>query len=56
MATGINTIAHLGGLIGGFLVAKSVGVKYKSQKIDIINGIIMTIIFIVFLSYLIFFR
>lgn len=56
MATGINTIAHLGGLIGGFLVAKSVGVKYKSQKIDIINGIIMTTIFVVFLSYLIFFK
>lgn len=56
LATGINNFAHLGGLLGGFLVAKSVGVKYKSEKIDMINGIIMTIIFVVFLSYLVFFR
>ena len=52
----INNAAHLGGLVGGILLAKAVGVKYKSKKIDIINGIIMTTVFVGFLVYMIFFR
>jgi len=55
-ASGINNFAHIGGLIGGVLIAKAVGVKYKSNKSDIINGIIMSLIFIGFLVYMIFFR
>ena len=55
-ATSINNLAHIGGLIGGFLISKAVGVKYKSSKSDIINGIIMTLIFTGFLIYMIFFR
>ena len=46
---GINIVAHIGGLIGGILVSKAVGVKYKSTKTDQVNGIIMSIIFIAFL-------
>jgi len=53
MGAGINNVAHIGGLIGGVLVSMAVGVKYKSNKSDIINGIIMTIIFIAFLFYMI---
>lgn len=53
IASGINNFAHLGGLIGGILVSMALGVKYKSTKSDIINGIIMTIIFVGFLSYMI---
>ena len=56
MATDINNLAHIGGLVGGFLVSKAVGVKYKSSKSDIINGIIMTVILVVFLVYMVFFR
>ena len=56
LSTDINNLAHIGGLIGGVLVSMAVGVKYKSNKFDIINGIIMTLIFISFLSYVIFFR
>ncbi len=50
---GVNIVAHVGGLIGGFLVAKAVGVKYKSSKADIINGVIMCIIFMAFLLFMI---
>ena len=56
MASGINNIAHIGGLIGGILISKAVGVKYKSSKSDIINGIIMSLVFIGFLVYMVFFR
>ena len=51
----ISLFAHLGGLFGGFLVTKAVGVKYKSTTSEIVNGIIMTIIFLVFLCYVNFF-
>lgn len=51
--SGVNVVAHIGGLIGGILVSKAVGVKYKSSKSDIINGIIMSIIFLAFLLYMI---
>ena len=56
MTSGINNIAHIGGLIGGILISKAVGVKYKSSKSDIINGIVMSIIFFGFLIYMVFFR
>ena len=56
VGTSINNLAHIGGLIGGVLVSMAVGVKYKSTKTDIINGIIMTLIFTGFLIYMIFFR
>lgn len=51
---GIDNAAHIGGLIGGVLVAMAVGVPNKSEKQDIINGIIMSIIFFVFLFYMTF--
>lgn len=54
LSAGINNVAHIGGLIGGILITMAVGVKYKSSKSDIINGIIMTIIFLAFLAYMIF--
>lgn len=54
MLTSINNLAHIGGLVGGVLLSMAVGVKYKSTKSDIINGIIMTIIFVAFLIFMIF--
>ena len=56
VSTNINNLAHIGGLIGGVLLSMAVGVKYKSNKSDIINGIIMTIIFVAFLIYMVFFK
>ena len=56
IATGINNFAHIGGLIGGILISMAVGVKYKSTKTDIIDGIIMTLIFDGALTYMVFFR
>lgn len=52
--SGINNAAHIGGLIGGVLISMAIGVKYKSTKMDKLNGWIMTIIFTAFLVYLAF--
>jgi len=56
ISTGINNAAHIGGLIGGFLITIALGVKYKSTKSERINGIVMSLIYLVFLIYMGFFR
>ena len=56
MVSEINNAAHIGGLIGGFLALQALGVKYKSTKTDIINGIILLTIYAGFLIYIGFFR
>lgn len=53
--SGINNFAHIGGLIGGVLMAMTVGVKYKSGKSEMLNGAVLTTIFTLFLIYLGFF-
>jgi len=54
MVSGINVWAHIGGLIGGFLVSMAVGVKYKSTKTDKVNGVILSLIFIAFSLFLLY--
>lgn len=49
---GIDYMAHIGGLIGGVLITKAVGVKYKSTTFDKVNGIIMSLILIIALIVL----
>ena len=54
MNSGIDNFAHIGGLIGGILITSAVGVKYKSSKSEIINGIILSLIFVIFMIVLAF--
>lgn len=56
MATDINNFAHIGGLVGGVLISMTVGVKYKSQTSEKINGIIMSLIYFGFMIYMVFFK
>lgn len=56
ISPGIDNSAHIGGLIGGILTTMLVGVPDKSNKTDRINGIILTLIYIGFISYLAFWR
>ena len=51
--SGVNNYAHIGGLIGGVFLSMAAGVKYKSSKVDKVNGIIMSMVFVIFLLYLI---
>lgn len=53
---GIDNAAHIGGLIGGILLTMALGIKYKTTRTEQINGVIMTLIFTVFLIYLVFFN
>ena len=52
MISGIDNFAHIGGLIGGFLISKALGINSKDKKSDKVNGIIMTVIYIAFLVVL----
>ena len=54
LTPGISNSAHIGGLVGGILVSMMVGVPDKSTKIEKINGLILSIIYICFISYLAF--
>ena len=52
---GIDNFAHIGGLVGGVLVTKALGVDEKSSLADKINGYILMSIFLLFLIYVFFF-
>lgn len=54
LVSGIDNFAHIGGLIGGFLITIALGVKYKSKTSEKINGYILSIIYTIFLMYMVF--
>ena len=55
MSEGIDNAAHVGGLIGGLLITMALGIKYKSTTMEKINGIVLSIIFLVFSIYMAFY-
>lgn len=54
LVPGIDNFAHIGGLVGGYLITMALGVPGKSKKSDRINGIIVLILLVAFLSYMLF--
>lgn len=55
-SSGIDNAAHIGGLVGGILLAMAVGVPDKSNNNNKINGIVLSLIYFGFIIYLSFFR
>ena len=45
----IDNFAHIGGLIGGFFITMATGIKYKSDRFEKTNGIIVSILYIAIL-------
>lgn len=45
----IDVASHIGGLIGGYIITMGVGLKYKGSKFEKINGIIVSILYFLFL-------
>lgn len=54
MVPGIDIFAHIGGLVGGYLMTMAVGIPGKSKKNDRINGIIVLTLLTAFLCYMLF--
>lgn len=54
ISPGIDNAAHIGGLVAGILFSMMVGIPGKESKKEQINGIILSIIYIAFISYLAF--
>ena len=55
-SSGIDNAAHIGGLVGGILIAMAVGVPDKSNNNNKINGIVLSLIYFGFIIYLSSFR
>lgn len=55
-SSGIDNAAHIGGLVGGILIAMAVGVPDKSNNNNKTNGIVLSLIYFGFIIYLSFFR
>lgn len=53
MIPNVSASAHIGGLIGGFLTSMIVGIETTKRKNDKVNGIIVLILMILFLSFMI---
>ena len=56
LTPGIDNFAHIGGLIGGIFTTMSCGIPGKNDNQDRINGIVLLIIYICFISYLAFIK
>ena len=56
MVSGIDNFAHIGGLIGGIFAAMAMGVPDKNNKIDRINGYVLSSIYLGFIIYLAFLK
>ena len=54
MFPGIDAYAHIGGLVGGYLATMALGVPGKNNKSERINGSIVLILLVIFLSYVLF--
>lgn len=53
MLPGVDNFGHIGGLVGGIFAAMMVGIEGKSDKMNRLNGAIITIVLMAFLLFMI---
>lgn len=53
---GIGNAAHIGGLIGGYMLSMGLGANIEETKASKINGMIISIILTIFMIYMSFFK
>ena len=51
----IDILAHIGGLIGGYLITMALGLEGKSHQKDMLNGLITFTLYLAFLIFIVFF-
>ena len=51
----IDNFAHIGGLVGGFFLTMALGIKHRVKKYNIINGLLLSLIYFGFLIFMNFF-
>ena len=49
MIPSVDNFAHIGGLVGGFLITMAFGIKSKGTPSDKVNGVILTLMYFIFL-------
>ena len=49
MLPSVDNFAHIGGLVGGLLIAMALGIKSKVNNNNRLNGTILTLMYFVFL-------
>jgi len=49
--SGVDNFAHIGGLIAGIMITMALGIKDKSSSFEKVNGWIIVLIFMAFISY-----
>ena len=54
LMSGVDNFAHIGGLIGGALITRALGVKDKTSTFEMVNGWVMVLIFCIFVYYIAF--
>ncbi len=54
--TGVDNAAHIGGLVGGVFAGMVLGIQKREKFYEKINGAIVLTIYLVFLTYVLFFR
>lgn len=49
---GIDNYAHIGGLIGGLLLAMAIGMKTDEESHNRLHGTILTVLYVAFLIFM----